>query len=172
VFFADADTDGIGSFDRVDTYSRHLGVQAARIDGNEDLRCALRHAGPTGTVLVDTAGIGAADRERAEELAELRRRIPDAGLALLIPAGLHRNEARRVLVRFQDLRPTCVGFSRIDDGERVGELVTALTSQRVPLAFFTNGHRIPHDLERASPHGLAKLLFCAASGAQTTESVA
>jgi flagellar biosynthesis protein FlhF len=172
VFFADADVDGIGSFERTEVYCRHLGVQAARIREAEDLRCALRHAGKHGTVLVDTAGIGASDEERAAELGELRRQIPDAGLAVLVPAGLHHDEARRVLGRFAGLAPTHVGFSKIDDGERVGELVTALATETTPLSFFTSGHRVPEDLEPATPQRLAKLLVRATTGARSAGSVA
>ena len=73
---------------------------------------------------------------------------------------------RRVLDRFEIFEPTCVGLSRVDDGSRPGELVTALAEKKRPLAFFTTGHTVPDDLEAASPRGLARLLLRAGRESQ------
>jgi flagellar biosynthesis protein FlhF len=116
-------------------------------------------------VLVDTPGIGAGDRDRLEHLMELRDRVPDASVALLIPAGLNGEEAARVLERFDPLKPTCAGLSKVDDGARPGELVSALVSKPLPVAFLTDGHAIPDNLKAASPHALAALLLRAGCGA-------
>ncbi len=83
---------------------------------------------------------------------------PDAAVAVLVPAGLNHGEAIRVLRRFDRLAPSCVAFSRVDDGARVGELVTALATRGLPLSFLTTGHE-PPDLEEASPSGLAATML-------------
>jgi flagellar biosynthesis protein FlhF len=158
-FFAQADHERIGAFEQAEIFSRHIGAQLARVGDLDDLRCALRHAGPRGRVVVDTPGVGAQDGERIGELLELRRELPEAAVALLVPAGIHHTEAARILDRFAALRPTCVGFSRVDDGALPGQLVTALASRRVPLGFFTTGPAVPDDLVVASPQGLAALLL-------------
>ena len=71
---------------------------------------------------------------------------------------------RRVIDLFAPLDPTCVAFSKIDDGRRLGDLVSALAPTRIPLAFVTNGHRVPDDLEDASPRGLAAAILRSARG--------
>ena len=75
--------------------------------------------------------------------------------ALLLPAGLNRQAASAVVERFGGLRPSCAVLSKVDDGARPGELVAALAPSRIPLAFLTNGHRVPEDLQPASPRSLA-----------------
>jgi flagellar biosynthesis protein FlhF len=159
VFFGEADVDRIGSIEQAEIYSRHIGALLARVDDADDLVCALKDAGESGMVVVDTPGIARGDDIRLRAIEQLREAVPDAGVAVLLPAGLHRDEAARVLDRFAPLRPTCAGFSRVDDGLRVGELVTALAGSELPLSFVTCGHRVPQDLDTVSPRRLTALLL-------------
>ncbi len=159
VFFGEADVDRIGSIEQAEIYSRHIGALLARVDDADDLVCALEDAGESGMVVVDTPGIARGDDSRMRAIEQLREAVPDAGVAVLLPAGLHRDEAARVLDRFAPLRPTCAGFSRVDDGLRVGELVTALAGSELPLSFVTCGHRVPQDLDTVSPRRLTALLL-------------
>ena len=104
-------------------------------------------------------GILSAAHMHAYSYAACLNEIPDAELAVLVPGGLHKDEALRVLQRFEPIRPTLIGFSKIDDCGRIGELVTAVVSTKLPLAFVTTGHHVPQDLRRATPLALAELLL-------------
>jgi flagellar biosynthesis protein FlhF len=159
VVFGEADGDRIGSMEQAEIFCRHIGAKPVRLDGPADLKRALRSAGTGGAVLVDTPGVGARDSERMAFITGLREAAPTADLAVLVPSGLHWNEAKRILERFAPLRPTCVAFARVDDGDRPGELVTALADAKLPLSFITTGHQVPEDLESATPRGLAALLL-------------
>ena len=164
VVFGEADADRIGAAEQARIFSEHIGARFRTIETPEDLEAARRAGGEHGCVVVDTAGVGAADRERLRSLWALRRSAPEADVALLIPAGTHRSDAERILERFAVLRPTCAAFSRVDDGGRVGDLVTALAGTDLPLSFVTNGHRVPDDLQEASPRGLAALMLRSGRG--------
>ena len=159
VWFAVADHDRIGGLEQARIYSRHIGASMVRIDSPGALRSSLARAGDHGLVVVDTCGVGGSDATRLRELRELRSVAPDAAMALLLQTGLHRDEAARVMERFDSLDPTCIGLSRTDDGSRPGELVTALAGRKLPLAIFTTGHAVPDDMERATPRQLAALLL-------------
>jgi flagellar biosynthesis protein FlhF len=159
VVFGEADAERIGAAEQARIFSEYIGARLRTIDSPGDLDLAMVEAGERGCVVVDTAGVGEGDRDRLRSLWELRRAVPEAEVALLIPAGMHREEARRVLERFAIVRPTCVAFSRVDDGRRVGDLVTALSEFDLPLSFLTNGHRVPDDLQNATPRGLAALML-------------
>jgi flagellar biosynthesis protein FlhF len=158
VVFAEADASRPGAQEQAGALARLLGLPLALIRRGDELRQAMERVGQDGAVLVDTSGVGAADDARLGHLADLRGAAPEAQVALLLPAGLHREEAEEIVERFRPLRPTCVAFSRTDDGGRIGELVTAITAAGLPLAFVTNGHRVP-DIEEISPRGLTALLL-------------
>lgn len=163
VVLAEADSDRIGSLEQAGIYARHIGARLDRIESPEDLRRSVAASGHRGAVIVDTPGVSARDVRRTQMLSALREAVPDAEVAVIVPCGLHRDEASRVLRRFSVLRPTCAGFSRVDDGERLGELVTALERSGLPLSFVTTGHHVPGDLESASPAALAGFLLRGAS---------
>jgi flagellar biosynthesis protein FlhF len=171
VFFAEADGERIGSFEQAEIFCRHLGTVAARVNGPEDLARVLTDAGDSGAVLIDTPGIGTSDDDRLRFVDGLRQMVPGASVALLMPAGLHHDDAARIIETFEPLDPTCAAFTRVDDGTRVGELVTALASSTLPLAFYTDGHRVPEDLGDASPRKIAALLLRAAYGAGNRQEI-
>jgi flagellar biosynthesis protein FlhF len=159
VFLAQADVDKVGSLEQTEIFARHMDAVLARVDGPDDLARAAQDAGRDGFVVVDTPGISSSDTERLEKLSALRASVPEATVALLLPSGLHRDHAARIVERFAPLRPSCVAFSRVDDGDRVGELVSAVAGRSLPLAFVTNGPRVPDDLEGATARSLAVLLL-------------
>jgi len=154
-----ADIEKIGAVEQAAIFARHLGIQHHRIDRPRDLLNAIARTGVGGTLVLDTPGIGACDLDRMERIVRLRALVPDADVVLLVPAGVHRGEAEAILERFAPLDPTCIGFSRVDDGAGIGELVTAAARRGIPLSFLTNGHRVPDDLLEASPRGLATMML-------------
>lgn len=158
VIYAMADSEKVGALGEARIYARHVGAELRVIDAPEDLRRTLL-AAHGARVLIDTAGIGAADDRRLAALGTLRSEAPGAQVVLVMPAGLHRAEADRVLEQFASVRPTCVAFSKVDDGRRIGDLVTALARTDLPLAFTTHGHRVPDDLVAATPRRLAALMM-------------
>jgi flagellar biosynthesis protein FlhF len=159
VFFAEADVEKVGSLEQAEIFARHMEAELARVDEPDDLLRAVADAGREGFVVVDTPGIASADIARRDRLSALRESMPEAPVVLLLPAGLCRDQAARALDAFASLRPTCVALSRVDDGERLGELVSAVAPTPLPLAFVTNGHRVPDDLASASAGSLALLLL-------------
>jgi flagellar biosynthesis protein FlhF len=158
VTFATADGDRIGAMEQAAVFSRHLGADLAPVRSQDDLLRALDDAGGR-PVLVDTPGIGAGDAGRLDQLAALRAGVPEADMALLLPAGIQGEEATRILERFRPLEPSCLAFSRVDDGGRLGELVTAAATSEIPLAIFTHGHRVPDDIADASPLALTNMML-------------
>lgn len=159
VVVIEADDVSAGSLATVRRHSTRLGYRTvvARTP-DEVIRC-VREAGRSATVIVDTFGVGASDRERGRRLRDLSDAFPGAEVALVIPAGIHGEEARRVIERFRPLQPTCAVISKADDGSRPGEILTALIPERLPIAFITHGHRVPEHLSEASPRGVTAMLL-------------
>jgi flagellar biosynthesis protein FlhF len=169
VVLAQADTERVGAVEQSEIYARHLGLPLVVVRTAGDLVRVVRQAGRRGTVIVDTPGVGASDVARLAHLESLRRAVSDAEVAVLVPSGLHRDEALRVLGRFEGMRPTFAALSRTDDGARPGELISALARAGLPLSFVTTGHRVPDDLLAASPDVLAAMLLHASRTPVVTE---
>lgn len=169
VVLAESDHERVGALAQASVYAEHIGAELVPVEGPGDLRVALNRAGRDGFTIVDTPGVGARDGRRLDALVRLRGFAPRADLAVVLPAGLHRDEASATLARFAPLSPTCAGFLRLDDGDHAGELVSALAGSGLPLAFTTDGHRVPDDLHAATPRGLAGWLLRSGRGARPAE---
>jgi flagellar biosynthesis GTPase FlhF len=169
VVLAEADHERVGALAQASVYAEHIGAELVPVEGPGDLRVALNRAGRHGFTIVDTPGVGARDERRLDALVRLRGMAPRADLAVVLPAGLHRDEAAATLARFAPLSPTCAGFLRLDDGDHAGELVSALAGSGLPLAFTTDGHRVPDDLHAATPRGLAGWLLRSGRGTRPAE---
>ncbi len=159
VIVAQSDVDRVGAIEQSAIYARHLGVEHRIVRTPDDLAAILHRANDRTTVFIDTPGIGRRDRERFSATESLRHVAPLAELVVLVPAGLHHQDAREACDRFSTLRPTIAALSRTDDGSRPGECLTAIAERRLPLGFLTTGHRVPDDLEPATPQRLAALLL-------------
>ncbi|ANM30546.1 hypothetical protein ABI59_14615 [Acidobacteria bacterium Mor1] len=159
IWFASADQERIGAVEQARIFASTLGARFDSIRDGGDLKRLLDEAPDDVTVIVDTPGISAQDNDRLEQLGELRDAAPDASMVVMMPAGMHRDTAVRTLERFDSFEPDCAAFTKVDDGGRVGELVTALLPTRIPLSFTTHGHRVPDDLSVASARGLVSLML-------------
>ena len=156
---AQADRDKVGAHHQTEIYASHIGAQYLPIEDRDDLRMAIDRAGSSGHVIVDTPGIGDADDDRLERMSHLRRAWPGARVLLLLPNGLHHDHVDSMLQRFDRLHPTSVVLTKLDDGRRPGELLAPVQRAGLPLSHFTHGHRVPDDLQFASPQALTALLL-------------
>jgi flagellar biosynthesis protein FlhF len=159
VVLAQADADRIGALEQASIFARHLGLRLTPVRAPRELEALDRDTPASASIVVDTAGVGSFDTDRLALLGELRRALPSAAVALVLPAGLHRDAARRVIERFAEIGPTCAVLSKVDDGARPGELLTALEPTGLPITLLSTGHRVPQDLEDASSARLASLLL-------------
>jgi flagellar biosynthesis protein FlhF len=159
VVLAQADADRIGALEQASIFARHLGLGLTPVRAARDLEALDRDTPAAASIVVDTAGVGSFDADRLALLRDLRRALPSAAVALVLPAGLHRDAARRVIERFAEIGPTFAVLSKVDDGARPGELLTALAPTNLPITLLSTGHRVPQDLEDASSARLASLLL-------------
>lgn len=157
--YVQADRERIGANEQARIFTAAMGLRLETVDSAARMRDLVASAAPGARLYVDTCGVGPADDARLDALRRLRDAAPDAGCALLLPAGLHADEAAALCRRFAAVRPTCVAISKVDGARRLGELLTAVEPTGLPLSFTTHGHDVPDDLEPATPGALAALLL-------------
>ena len=164
-----AQTDGskVGAHHQTEIYASHIGARYAPVEDRDDLMIAIEQAGPQGHVIIDTPGIGSGDGSRLEQIVYLRRAWPDAQVLLLLPNGLHHTDTEHILKRFDRMHPTSVVLTKIDDGQRPGELLAPIHDAGLPISHFTHGHRVPDDMQTANAQTLTALLL--RSGQSTRE---
>jgi flagellar biosynthesis protein FlhF len=72
-----------------------------------------------------------------------------------------------VVDSFEVFRPQRLLFTRLDETATFGSIFNEAARTGKPLSFFTNGQRIPEDLEAASRNRLSELILAAPSRGRT-----
>lgn len=155
-----ADTYRIAGADELAAYARILGVPFAMVTGAKELGPTVAQFGDVDEVLIDTAGVSARDSDKRAELRSFAESVARVRRTLVISATAAPAVTKRVWETLSSLRPDSCIVTKVDEAPAVGALET-LWRQRIPLAFFGTGRRIPQDLEAASAERMAEWLTAA-----------
>jgi len=148
------DSYRIGARDQLQTYARILNVPVRTATTADEMDEALNLLGDRRLILIDTAGMAAAH----ERIVDQREALAAAGRSLTtlltLSATTEPAAVQRALRVFTDFRPDACVVTKLDEAASLGGLLAALIQADLPLAFVTNGQRVPEDLDVARAHPL------------------
>jgi flagellar biosynthesis protein FlhF len=78
---------------------------------------------------------------------------------LVLAADTSAATARRIFDRYQQMRPSRVVITKLDESESIAPLLGVVRERALPVSFLGTGQRVPEDLWRATPAGLAAALL-------------
>jgi len=168
-----ADSVRIGAQDQIQNLGRLLGVPAYTIDQISELGSLLNTVANRRLVLIDTAGFSQRDQRLAAELALLATSHPQLETSLVVSASAQAGMLEETLSRFTSAAPKSCVLTKVDEATSLGGSISALAHHQLPLAYLSEGQRIPEDLMPARAHQLiARAVELARrSGAQADEEV-
>lgn len=149
------DTHRIGGSHQLKRYAELLQVPLLLAGDRDELAQALTRTEGCGLVLIDTAG-GTAP-ETFAGLPELQHHIVTA-------ASASASATSRSLSRLASLKPSAAIVTKLDEAEQLGEVLSLLVRHRLPIAYTSDGERIPEDL---SPARSSRLVATAMTVART-----
>lgn len=101
-------------------------------------------------LLVDTPGYGRGDLESSHDLADVLCRMDRKETHLVLPASMKRADLARSIRQFEEFNADHLLFTKLDETESLGGIVSAAIETNKPLSFFATGQSIPEDLESAN----------------------
>ncbi len=143
------DTIRVGGREQLHSYGRQLGIAVHEADSEQRLAELLERLRDYKLVLVDTAGLGQRDRNLVAQLGWLRNAGPIHTL-LCLPANSHFADLDEVVRRFSSVRPQGVVLTKLDETGRLGSALSVVVDHQLPMAWVTDGQRVPEDLHRAN----------------------
>ena len=112
-------------------------------------------------LLVDTPGYSRGDMESSHDLAGVLSRMDRKETHLVLPASMKRADLSRSIQQFEQFNADYLLFTKLDETERLGGVVSAAIETNKPLSFFAAGQSIPEDLEPANAETpLNSILTC------------
>ena len=144
----------IGAQEQLATFAQILDVPVHLVGIEERLSDVLAGLRDKRLVLIDTAGISQRDAELPRHLAAFRG-ADDAVRIYLALAANAQNEAQEEAVREfgREGIDGCI-LTKLDEAGSLGGAISALVAARLPLAWLTDGQRVPEDLHGATNKAL------------------
>lgn len=149
-----ADSVRIGAQEQVHTLGRLLGVPAYAIDGAHELPELLDHLTDRRLILIDTAGLSQRDARLAGELETLAAAHPRLEVSLVLSAAAQAGAIEETVERFAAARASNCVLTKLDEATSLGGAISMLIRSRLPLAYLSEGQRVPEDLSAARAHQL------------------
>jgi flagellar biosynthesis protein FlhF len=159
VLLVSTDTWRIGAADHLRSFAGILGVGFELAATTAALDQTLNQHRAKGLILIDTPGFAAADMDQAGDLARYIARRREIDTHLVLSASMRSADITRAVDRFEIFRPAKLLFTRLDETESLGPLVSEAARTQKPISFLCNGQDIPEHLEAASKRRLVASLL-------------
>ncbi len=144
------DTFRIGAHEQLQTYAKILGCPCKIVQDKDDLTETLHQLRHKKLVLVDTAGVGQRDVRLAAHLETLMTTSSiKVRSYLVLQSTAQRRVMQEAIERFKQIPITGCIFTKIDECTSLGEIVSVAIQNALPIAYLSEGQRVPEDLRVA-----------------------
>lgn len=149
-----ADSVRIGAQEQVHTLGRLLGAPAYAIEGVHELPDLLDHLADRRLVLIDTAGLSQRDERLAGELETLVAAHTKLETTLVLSAAAQAGAIEETFERFAAANAASCVLTKLDEATSLGGAISMLIRSGLPVAYLSDGQRVPEDLSAARSHQL------------------
>ena len=149
----------VGAVEQLKTYSKIMGIPLDVASTPKELEKAVEKHSSCDLIFIDTAGRSHKDKEKLDEMKGFFEQKIPVEVYLCLSATTKDRELEEILNRFKIFQIGKVVFTKIDESESCGNMVNLLMKDKLPIAYFTTGQRVPEDIEVATPAGLAAMIL-------------
>jgi flagellar biosynthesis protein FlhF len=152
------DSYRIAAHEQLRTYARILGVPVRVANDADELRTTLDNLADRSLVLIDTAGMSQRDRRLAEQFHTLVTGAPTVQTYAVLAANTQPGGLDETVHAFRGAELDGCVLTKIDESTSLGPALSTIIEQSLPLAFLSDGQRVPEDLHDVGPALLAERL--------------
>jgi len=170
--FLSLDTLRVGAAEQLRSYAAILGIGCQVLGTAHALAQAIEEHRNKELILIDTPGLTLADLEGGNDTADFLARRTDIQKHLVLPATMRAADILRAAYAYEAFLPSRLIFTRLDETETFGPILSEAARSERPISFFGTGQRVPEDLEPATTAALADRLLGAVPHPQNEQSAA
>lgn len=139
----------IGAQEQLYTYGRLLGVPVYTVSPHQSLAETLQKLSDRKLVLIDTMGLSPRDNALAGQVEMLEQAHPKLRAYLVMAANAQAADQDEVVRRFGATQLSGCILSKLDETTRIGGALSVAVRHGLPLAYVTDGQRVPEDMDIA-----------------------
>lgn len=152
-------TDGyrIGAHEQLRIYGRILNVPVRLATSAEELRSTLEDLRDQRLVLIDTAGMSQRDVRLSQQFTLLQGgTVKQAPIKtyLVMSATSPVAALNEIVQAFRGAQPRGCILTKLDEAVSLGAALSAVIEHKLPVAYVSNGQRVPEDMQPARAHTL------------------
>ncbi|PNH89211.1 flagellar biosynthesis protein FlhF [Vibrio diazotrophicus] len=146
------DTYRIGAHEQLSIYGRIMGCPVRVAKDSKELAEVIYQLRNRRLVLVDTAGMGQRDVRLSEQLDTLMQESGEVIHSyLVLPATAQRKVLQETIEHFRRIPLSGCIMTKLDECLSLGEFVSVVVQNSLPVAYIANGQRVPEDIVLAQP---------------------
>jgi len=147
----------VAAHEQLFVFGRILNVPVRVVDESNTLDDILDELSDRHLVLIDTAGLTSSDKGYQEQLTELARSHHNVRTHLVVSATSQPRIMKSVWHCYKMANLTGCVITKIDEGLTLGESLGFVMETGLPVAYYTDGQKIPGDLHHAEAVPLVRL---------------
>lgn len=153
------DTYRIAAADELLSYAAMLGIGCDVLETTAALTQAIEEHRDKDLILIDTPGLASSEMDGFEDMSRFLSNYPGLDTHLVLAASMRTNDLRRAAERYEVFRPNKLLFTRLDETETFGPILSQSVRMGKPVSYLSHGQRIPEDLEAATREGLLDMIL-------------
>ena len=143
----------IGGYNQLETYGGIMRIPVSVADSTENMQKLLRlYSNDVDIIFIDTTGHSPKDYEG---LAKMRKVLDFKGIRphvfLTVSASTKVSDLRTILQQYEIFGYDALIITKMDETDCIGSIISVMDEKGKSLAYFTDGQRVPRDLEKANP---------------------
>ena len=142
----------IAAKEQIETYGNIMGIPVACAETYTDLKKFLALYQDVDRIFIDTIGKSPRDFVKLAEMKELLEAASGrATVHLAISATTKAADILEIMGQFEPFGYSSVIITKLDETSRVGSIISTLAERGKAVSYFTDGQRVPQDIEWATP---------------------
>ena len=159
IIFISTDTRKIGGAEQLETYGAVAGIPFEAAYSPHDLKEIVLKNYETDFIFIDTPGISQFDGLRMKEINSFLMPVSHDYIYLVQSINSGKKNFLSVTNEFRKVNVSALIFTKFDEAASIGEVLEAMQTINLPLAYYTNGQKVPEDLEPAETDKLEQIIF-------------
>ncbi len=148
------DSQRIAAHEQLRTFGRILDIPVRVVDEHNPLDEVLKGLRAKKVVLIDTAGMSTDSAEREAQLAMFAESSFRIKKFMVLPCTAQYQVMRSVCGFYKPLGLNGAILTKMDESASLGEAISLVIENRLPVAYLTDGQKIPDAIEVARANSL------------------
>lgn len=137
----------IGAQAQLKTFAELINVPVHVAKTQGELYALLTSLTNKKLILIDTAGMSQRDLQLSQQVTSGHQGITTVRNYLVMSAATQLSVMKDIVNSFSQVVLTGCILTKVDEAVQLGNVLTVLIEEQLPIAYLSNGQRVPEDLE-------------------------